>query len=399
MPPDPLAIDLAWDTVHTLVGGGSAIDVPRLHVNTLAEAEDFLLCYGYDWHNIQHRTEIERIRGESLTFIDRELLADVALRVPEELRDETDLRRLILFASGETGPSRQRWACAVLRVMHTFSHCHSYFNDRFGEQIRRQILDRFEPHLRLTETGWSLGHGSMSIPLERFEFKPVKPRSSLVLKLLHKPENVAADVFDRIGLRFVTKERFDAVLAVKYLTENSVVMFANGKPSRSRNTLIDMEWLQEEILLLQEEVRAGRMQRYAVLEELRARVSAQPYPSGPAPSYNPYSALAYHSIQFTCRQMVRVSNPYAGELLVRLSRLGLKEESLHNIVSEVTEGLEGQDEIRFFFPFEVQILDATSYARTRSGLASHTEYKARQREAVRRRVLGTLLEGGGRSSR
>ena len=214
MPPDPLAIDLAWDTVHTLVGGGSAIDVPRLHVNTLAEAEDFLLCYGYDWHNIQHRTEIERIRGESLTFIDRELLADVALRVPEELRDETDLRRLILFASGETGPSRQRWACAVLRVMHTFSHCHSYFNDRFGEQIRRQILDRFEPHLRLTETGWSLGHGSMSIPLERFEFKPVKPRSSLVLKLLHKPENVAADVFDRIGLRFVTKERFDAVLAV-----------------------------------------------------------------------------------------------------------------------------------------------------------------------------------------
>ncbi len=392
MPSDPLDVFFAWETISSLVGGGSAIDVARLHVNSLAEAEEFLWCYGYDWGNIQHRAEIEKIRVDALHFLDREVLVDTGLSMDEEVREEQDVRRLLLACSTDAGATRQRWACTLLRLMHTFSHCYSYFNDHFGEQIRRQILDRFEPHLSLTEEGWSLGHGPMAIPLARFEFKPVKPRHSLALKLLHKAENVAADVFDRVGLRFVTRERFDAVLVVKYLTENSVVMFANTKPSRARNTLLDMGWLQQEVEGLEEEVRAGKRQRHTVLGELRQRVQATPYPCSPAPSYNPYSSLAYHSIQFTCRQMVRVANPYAGEMLIRLQRMGLSEVELRRSVSEISRGLEAQPEIRFFFPFEVQIMDERSWLLSRGGLASHAEYRARQREAVRRRVLGPLYD-------
>ena len=41
--------------------------------------------------------------------------------------------------------------------------------------------------------------------------------------------------------------------------------------------------------------------------------------------------------------------------------------------------------------FEVQIMDRDSYERSRSGLASHRDYKTRQRETVRKRVLGDLV--------
>jgi uncharacterized protein (TIGR04562 family) len=49
--------------------------------------------------------------------------------------------------------------------------------------------------------------------------------------------------------------------------------------------------------------------------------------------------------------------------------------------------------MRFFFPYEIQILDADSFEEARSGRASHDDYRERQREAVRRRVLGVLARG------
>ncbi len=46
----------------------------------------------------------------------------------------------------------------------------------------------------------------------------------------------------------------------------------------------------------------------------------------------------------------------------------------------------------FYFPFEIQLMDRESYLKTREGLASHKEYKQRQREAVRKRVLPFLYK-------
>jgi len=53
--------------------------------------------------------------------------------------------------------------------------------------------------------------------------------------------------------------------------------------------------------------------------------------------------------------------------------------------------LNAPSHIRFFFPFEVQITDARSYELSRSGDASHRQYKDRQRATVKERVLGRLL--------
>ncbi len=344
-------ISFPFEILNSFVSGNTAIDIPKLILENLAESESFLECYGYRWDHPEDRKEIEHIRAKAIEFIEVELLLDSPLSIPIEISAEKDIRFLLLWAS-DMDHDFQRWACAILRVAHTLAHCYSHFNERYGESIRNQIFSRFEKHLRRENYGLFLGDGQ-SIPLYNFEAKPQKPLFSVVLKLLHKSENVATDIFDRIGLRFITKNRFDALLVVRYLRIHNIIMFANVKPSRSRNTLIDLEELENEIQSL------SNFDREEALEEIRQRVENRDYPGPPEPSYNPYSNANYHSIQFTCRQLIRVNEP---------------------------------ERARFFFPFEIQILDEQSYKKSRSGYASHELYKERQRDAARTRVLGELLK-------
>jgi uncharacterized protein (TIGR04562 family) len=152
-------------------------------------------------------------------------------------------------------------------------------------------------------------------------------------------------------------------LVVQYLRQKNVVMFANIKPSRSRNTLIDINWLRDEIDRLDRGEEA--LERSQRVKRLRESLAVRPFPSSNQPFTNRFSSVDYHSIQFTCRQQIRVRDMLADE------RQG--------------------GEMRFFFPFEVQVLDAESYQMSRDGLASHEVYKRRQRREVQRRVMGPLI--------
>ncbi len=346
-----------WHLTRAIIGGESAIDVPQLLLTTESEAEKFLDCYGFNWELPSHRVELEGYRQHAVTFLQDTLLDGLPIDIPGDIRHAQDIRQLLLWAS-KPSDSHQRWACALLRVMHTVAHAHSYFNDRYSVPIRQQVLSRFEPHLSMQEDGLYLGDQT-GIPLEDFEVKPTKPLGSVVMKLLHKAENVAADIFDRIGVRLITRERFDALMVVKYLRAENVVMFANIKPSRSRNTLVDLEWAMAEIERTDSLVGLGVMTPEEQIHRLRQASKKMGFPGPAVASYNPFSDVAYHSIQFTCRQLIRVPGP---------------------------DG----EEIRFFFPYEVQIMDQESYAQSREGLAGHDMYKERQREAVLNRVLGPL---------
>jgi uncharacterized protein (TIGR04562 family) len=372
------AADVPWDALKAIVGGQSAVDEPRLDVNGHEGAQILLESYGFDCSRGPHRAELETLRRQAILFVREELLGpDLSLQLPSWLDAETDVRQLMLLASRRPVDDFQRWSCALLRVMHTIVHCHSYFNQRFGDEIREQILRRFEPHVRGHDATLRLGDGDLGVPLTQFEVKHVKPWRSVTMKLLHKPENVAADVFDRIGIRFVTKERFDALLVMRYLRSHYVVLFANVKPSRSRNTLIDLDALRENQVMLDQLRASGRLTDPQYLAALRECVRDMPYPEERERAYNPFSAVQYHSIQFTCRQLIRIVEQDATMLSGAFPAVGR---------SDVTGG-----EVRFFFPYEVQILDQDSWDVSRSGLAAHEVYKARQRASVRRRVLGSLL--------
>ena len=89
-------------------------------------------------------------------------------------------------------------------------------------------------------------------------------------------------------------------------------------------------------------------------------------------------------MQFTVRQQVRINNP------------------LHPFKSEMP--VPRGDEVakarfeaakpfyRFFFPYEVQIVDIETHRNNRTGSSSHNTYKQRQLIAARQRVLGGLLK-------
>ena len=373
------AADVPWRALKAIVGGQSAIDEPALEVNSVEGCQVLLESYGFDWERATHRAEIEQLRRRALLFLREDLIADdLPLEVPAWLHEEPDIRKLMVLASRRPADEAQRWSCALLRLMHTIVHCDSYFNQRFGEQIREQILARFKPHVMGRGETLRLGDGELCVPLTQFEIKNVKPWRSVTMKLLHKPENVAADVFDRVGVRFVTTERFDALLVMRYLRSHYVVLFANVKPSRSRNTLIDFDRLRENQLLLDELRARGRLTDKQYLAALRECVRDTPYPRQSDSAHNPFSAVDYHSIQFTCRQLIRIRETDATMLSGAYPAIGK---------AAVSGG-----EVRFFFPYEVQIMDQRSYEISRSGLASHDVYKRRQRDAVRRRVLGALLK-------
>ncbi len=400
--------DIPWEIMDTMISGHSGIDVPRLYLSNLADADEFLRSYGYRWEDAEDRAEVESLRREALEFIEETLIHDEPeLEVLPLVRTEEDIRKLLLWASAPIGGSRQLWSCTMLRVMHTFAHCGSYFQQMFSEQIREQVLGRFEPHLHEGPDGLSLGAGPDSVSLYTFQFRGTKSRSSLALKLLQKAENVAAEIFDWIGVRIVTQDRFDALLAAKYLRLHNVVVFTNVRPGRSRNTLIDSTRMREEMKKLDELARAGKIAQHEKLGRAREIARSLPYPTKGVRSANPFSLSTYHSIQFTVSQQVRVPNPYLGGVskviggIDRLAHTTTRKKSIApidklaqsgaNTLARTLQKAHLHSEVKFFFPYEVQILDKDTFIESRSGRASHAVYKARQRYAVKKRLFGSRI--------
>jgi uncharacterized protein (TIGR04562 family) len=54
-----------------------------------------------------------------------------------------------------------------------------------------------------------------------------------------------------------------------------------------------------------------------------------------------------------------------------------------------------QREVRFFYPFEVQVLDLMSSEENEKGRSAHKEYKKAQAQTALRRVMGSLAQLNG----
>jgi uncharacterized protein (TIGR04562 family) len=310
----------------------------------MSSINDFLSCYGYDWKDISDRQEIENFRLGAIALISEELLLETE-NIPKEIRNQADIRLLMLELSVNTDEKKKQWICALLRVMHTLAHSHSYLNSRYSSEIREQILNSFTPYVKQTNGKVSIGH----IALKAFECRPEKTHRSVAMKLLHKPENVAADIFDWIGLRFVTCNKIDVLRVLSFLREKNIVMFANIKPSRTRNTLLDLKRIE------------AASKSGLDFEKIKDLIEQQPIPNDNLTHQeNAFSESSYHSVQFTCRQRIKVKT------------------------------FDG-NRINFFFPYEIQLIDQKSYQRARSGMASHKEYKRRQRLSIRKRILPHLV--------
>ena len=151
--------------------------------------------------------------------------------------------------------------------------------------------------------------------------------------------------------------------------EVTQVILGGGSP-------IDLDWLRIQDLGLEE--------RKALSRTLALKT--------PGKDQNPFSTKRYSAIQFTARTLVRLPSPATQALETLQARLQTMGDAALSDLLRIPELLQDQEEFTFFFAHEVQVMEQSGFQSSISGPASHSEYKQRQRDAARRRVLQGILQ-------
>lgn len=364
----------------SVAGGKSVIDLPKLAIYTEEQATAFAGAYGFSF-DTQH--DIDRLwyfHRRALVLLE-EKLGFSSSEVPEELYDKKklgDIRKLLMYASSVHPNEKelQRWACAILRVMHVFVHSESDLFASFSEEIQKQILSPFQSSIfteGTTGTTYLKAAKAATVPvdgtavedndeiaLDGFEIKPFKTSASTVIKLLAKPDAVAMRVFDKLGVRFITKSMFDTFRVIRFLINHNLVSFPHIMPDQSSNNLYPAELFCE---VCSDLTMQGGEHTDSDLERIfQQRLEEKQNQILWLRKENSFSGDDYRFIKFIARKLIRV-NP------------------------------EGKGPgFSFFFPYEVQVLDQQSYAKIQSGPSHHQQYKDRQKLAARVRLFPDLKE-------
>jgi len=351
------------DMLKSVAGGRSAIDTPRLNIRSLEQASSFIKSYGFDYDDAQDQERIWYYHRRALVLIVEKLGFDIN-EVPELLRERKslgDIRRLFLLASSleDSEKTLQRWSCAILRCMHVYVHAENDLFSSFSEEIQSQILTPFQKsiyHDGTTHKAYLKSQFSEREPIELlgFEVKPFKTSSSTVIKLLAKPDALAMKIFDKLGVRFITRSLFDSFQVIRFLVEENIMSFPHIMPDQSSNNLYPVDLF---VQTCKELMDAGKEPSEAELNKIFAeKLSAQ----GDAQLFrkeNFFSGADYRFIKFITRKLIHIHSQ------------GNKEP------------------FSFFYPFEVQIMDQAAHQSILSGPSEHEAYKERQVLAARKRLF------------
>jgi uncharacterized protein (TIGR04562 family) len=199
------------------------------------------------------------------------------------------------------------------------------------------------------------------IRLHKFEIKPFKTTSSSVIKLLARPEKVALTLLDKLGVRIVTRSIFDSFRVVRFLIDAHLVSYPHIIPDQSNNTLYPLNLFIETMTELKIREKQNEKFSSADIESLLIeRLSKAAERANFLDKENHFSGPEHRFIKFINRKLITVS-------------LGPSET---------------QRAFRFFYPYEIQIIDQDTYSKSLVGPTAHDEYKSRQRLKARRRVFG-----------
>lgn len=394
-----------WEILDVVVGGKSALDTKNFlgPMTDIEHVNQFLKGYGLDPNDHVTKAELFGNFQEALQFIRRFFLKEgnpdgLELKLPNSLLMISDISQLFLMATDDNPAKREDkiWAEIILKVMHTIVHADKDLRSNYFNIVQTQIFDRFYKYIyRNDQDKLVLGtkeHGDQVLLVD-FETKSKKTRESVIIKLLHKAENVAEELFDRIGVRFVTESRFDTLRVIRFLLEKNIVIPHNNKPSRSINTMIDLEKFRESHQrLLKTAIRNNLSEEAFVAEIEREAFACQII--GEGNEKNKFTSKSYQSIQFTCRHLIEYKNPFLLEFneLRRLAKnYNPEENDLARRVLSMDISLVARD-IRFFYPYEIQVVDKIAFQENSQGEASHQEYKRQQVLSAMKRIFKPMIE-------
>jgi uncharacterized protein (TIGR04562 family) len=361
----PRRFDFDPSILHSVVGGRSAVDMPALNLHTLASADAFLSGYGFDVQNPETIEKLWYYHRRALVLM-QEKLGFSLDEIPEKIRERKllqDPRDLLLMASQKEEVHLQRWSCALLRCIHVFVHAENDLFASFSEEIQKQILSPFQNciyHDGTTGTTFLKSpeespSPSETIALLGFESKPFKTSTSTVIKLLAKPNALAMSVFDKLGVRFITKSMFDTFRVIRFLVEENLISFPHIMPDQSTNNLFPVDLFIKASSELRPQ--ADKFQDSEVDAFFNRFMNEHKGEGEFFKKENVFSGEDYKFIKFISRKLIRIQ--VAGQ----------------------------KEAFSFFYPFEVQIVDQESHARISSGPSEHQAYKERQRQAARLRLF------------
>jgi uncharacterized protein (TIGR04552 family) len=325
------------EATRLVLRGGSVIDWHRLNFGGESEADDFIRAQELDPGHEPDRKRMEGIKNEAITYLRRNF--DFPIPKPVAAMEVPDL---LMLASGRG--HRQLCACTILKVMHIIHHL-------AGRELLFMLPISDQEVFSLVEEkvyrviGGMLAHG---LPILEF-IGGRKNKDSLYTKLLSKPETIAANIYDKVRFRIVTRGPDDIFPVVNYMLRH-IFPFNYVIPGQSTNTLFHFRSYCEQHPHLRELFKG--LQLSPDLEDELTRTQ------------NRFSAQDYEVVHFVVDMPVRLTPEMQKQAPAVARALGAV----------------------VFVQTEFQLIDRGTEQRNELGEASHEAYKERQKQSVMHRL-------------
>jgi uncharacterized protein (TIGR04552 family) len=322
--------------IRLLLHGDSVVDWHRLMLSTPDDVRRLLRVNSIDVDNPKDLARLESLRTQAVRY----LTDSLGLRLDPHVATAVSCLELPLLASGKGRWQRQ--ACTLLKVMHIIYHLDAR-ELRTALSIPDRELHALVEHSIVTMFDELRAAG---VPVVEFAWSH-KTKESLITKLLVKRETSAARVFDRLRFRVIVERAEDIVPTLQVML-HSFIPFNYVVPGQTVNSLIDTSSIDA----------IGRGRDAVVV-------------GAPAEDSNEFSGEGYRVLNFVADLPVRVDALLVGT------------------------PFEGGAMSVVFVLTEFQIIDRAQQRANEEGESSHSQYKHRQHQRVRERLLRGPRKGEG----
>jgi uncharacterized protein (TIGR04552 family) len=333
------------EAMRLLLRGGSVIDWHRLAFSDETEVDRFLRLNEFDPARPEDMERLEALREEAVEYLTR----NFGYRIPDEVAHEMPARDLFLLASSRG--RRQTYACIILKAMHVMHHLAGrellfklpVSDDEVFGFVESKVV-------KVVEEIRAAGY-----PIVEFAWSR-KERDSVVSKLLAKKASIAANVYDKLRFRLITRSVADLAAVLNELLHR-LIPFNYVIPGESVNGILPLRRLVEETPAFARV--ADQLQHALDSEEIEREGLG-----------NEFSGPSYRVINFVADLPVRID-----QFLCRLPDAA--DDDLGSTIFVLTE---------------FQVMDAETARLNELGENSHQAYKERQHERVKARLQGGLRE-------
>ena len=324
------------EAIRLILRGDSIIDWRRLSFASDEQVKEFLLAQELRPDDSADCARMEHVKSESIAYLRRQF--EYPIPGPVE---RASVPELLALAAGHG--HRAMCACTILKCMHIIHHID-------GRELLfvLPMSDQEVFHI-VEEKVYRVIGGMLAAGFPVIEFVGGrKNKDSLVTKLLSKQETIAAQIYDKLRFRIVTRTRNDIFPILQYLTRK-LFPFNYVVPGQSINSIFSFKSYVERTPL---KPLVSQLQVHGALED------------DFTPSGNLFSAQEYRIIHFVVDMPVRLPKRI-------LDRAPPSATPLGNVI---------------FVICEFQIVDRDTETQNELGEASHAKYKDRQKKAVMRRL-------------